>query len=133
MAERPGFMIYFSDWQPLIDQGNAEAVFMFFSAAVEYARSGEVIYDFQGMDKVVWSLLQDKIDRDRDKYKEHILDQRYKGYRSAEGEKIRKRLLAQGKSKEEIEAEKEAQLLSKEEWLISRASNIDGYGRPQYD
>ena len=66
MAERPGFMIYFTDWLPLLKLDDSTLATLF-RACVKYAGAGEWP-ELAGTSEIIWGMLYPKLDRDGERY-----------------------------------------------------------------
>lgn len=67
MADRPGIMLYFADWNGILDLEDDAVLGRFVRAALIYGQSG-IDTAFEGMEKAVWEPLKAKIDRDGERY-----------------------------------------------------------------
>jgi len=67
MSDRPGIMLYFADWNGILDLGDDAVLGKFVRAALKYGQSGTDTI-FEGMEKAVWEPLKAKIDRDGERY-----------------------------------------------------------------
>lgn len=66
MADRPGVIFYFSDWEPLLSLDDI-ALSKLFRAAIRYAKDGTAP-EFEGMDAILWGMITPKIDRDGERF-----------------------------------------------------------------
>ena len=66
MADRPGVIFYFSDWEPLLKLDDIP-LSKLFRAAIRYAKDGTEP-DFEGMDAILWGMIAPKIDRDGERF-----------------------------------------------------------------
>lgn len=82
MADRPGVMVFFSDWEALLDLDDAMLARLF-RATVKYARYGEVP-DFSGIERILWGILAPKLDNDEARYQESCRRKRYGRYKGVE-------------------------------------------------
>lgn len=78
MAERPGIMIYFDQWEPLLKAGD-ETAGALLRAAVMYARYGEVPA-FSGVSEILWGIVRPMLDRDGERYEQTLAQRRYAVY-----------------------------------------------------
>ena len=73
MADRPGIMIYF-DVIPQLQEYSVEEVGKLFLAALEYGSTGSIpCFTDRGL-RVIWRQLQEKLDRDGEKYQKKVID-----------------------------------------------------------
>ncbi len=66
MAERPGIMVYFDDWAPLLKLEDSSLASLL-RAAIRYGKTGEMA-DFEGINAIFWEMIVPKIDRDAERY-----------------------------------------------------------------
>ena len=66
MAERPGIMFYFDDWEPMLALDDKSLADML-RASIRYGLTGEVP-DFDGINAVLWGMIAPKIVRDGERY-----------------------------------------------------------------
>lgn len=78
MADRPGVLFYFTDWEPLLVLDDT-ALAELFRAALRYAQYGEVP-DFEGTSAIFWRLIAPKIDRDGERYRSTCESAKYSVY-----------------------------------------------------
>lgn len=78
MAERPGFMVYFAEWRPLLKLDDATLARLF-RASADYTQYG-IVPDFDGMEAIVWGMLTPKLDRDEKQYRKSVLHSQYMVY-----------------------------------------------------
>lgn len=67
MADRPGIMLYFADWNGILNLEDDAILGRFVRAALIYGQNGTDTA-FEGMEKAVWELFKTKIDRDGVRY-----------------------------------------------------------------
>ena len=80
--ERPGVMLYFSDWVPMLSLDDPKLAALL-RAAVRYGALGEVP-EFEGVDAVLWGMIASRIDRDGKAFEGKCRDARYKRYKGIE-------------------------------------------------
>lgn len=68
MSNRPGIMLYFSDWNSLLSMEDS-VVAKFLRASFDYAQVGEWP-DVVGYEAALWGMIVSKIDHDADRYEE---------------------------------------------------------------
>lgn len=78
MADRPGFMVYFTDWLPLLKLDDATLAALL-RACVNYASAGEWP-ELEGMSSILWGMLHPKIDRDGERYESRKESGKYAAY-----------------------------------------------------
>ena len=78
MADRPGVLLYFTDWEPLLVLDDSELAGLF-RAAIRYAQYGEVP-EFNGTSAIIWRLIAPKIDRDGERYRNTCENAKYAVY-----------------------------------------------------
>ena len=90
MSERPGIMLYFSEWIPMLklDDSTLASVLR---AAIMYGYAGEVP-SFEGINAVMWAMIADKLDRDSAAYEERCRKARWSRYKGIEEQHGRKPL-----------------------------------------
>ena len=90
MSERPGIMLYFSEWIPMLklDDSTLASVLR---AAIMYGYAGEVP-SFEGINAVMWAMIADKLDRDSAAYEERCRKARWSRYKGVEEQHGRKPL-----------------------------------------
>ncbi len=66
MSDRPGIMVYFDDWTPLLKLDDSSLASLL-RAAIRYGMTGEAA-DFEGTNAILWEMIVPKIDRDGDRY-----------------------------------------------------------------
>lgn len=81
MNDRPGIMVYFDTWLPVL-KSNDKTIAKLFRATVMYAKFGE-IPSFSGNDEIFWEMIRPTIDRDADRYTNTVRQRKYAGYCSA--------------------------------------------------
>lgn len=77
-ADRPGLMIYFDLWEPLLKSDN-ESLAELFRAAILYGKYG-VVPEFVGINEILWSIIRPALDRDADRYEQTRLVKKYARY-----------------------------------------------------
>lgn len=78
---RPGVMLYFEDFKPIIDYLNDEQLGTLLRAILSYAENGEWLgEDCDGNVRFVLNTLRPKIDRDGERYERSVLQRRYAVY-----------------------------------------------------
>lgn len=78
---RPGVMIYFEDFKPIIDYLNNEQLGLLLKAILAYAENGEWLgEDCDGNVRFVLNTLRSKIDRDAERYERSVLQKRHAAY-----------------------------------------------------
>lgn len=82
MSEKPGFMIYFADWMPLLKMDDTSLAALF-RAVVNYGATGEVP-SFTGMNAILWEMIVPKVDRDEERYQETCRKARFSRYKGIE-------------------------------------------------
>ena len=82
MNERPGLMIYFDAWLPVL-KSDDKTIAGLFRAAVMYAKYGE-IPEFSGVEQILWEMIRPALDRDAERYTDTVKQRQYAGYCSAE-------------------------------------------------
>lgn len=82
MANRPGVMLYFDSWLPLLELED-KTVAELFRAVIRYGKYGEVP-EFQGVCGILWGIIAPQLDRDDERYQETVTQKQYAGYCSAE-------------------------------------------------
>lgn len=134
---RAGFMAYFDDWSALVEQDDDAMLGRFFRAAFQYAQDGHTSITFDGAYGLLWMMLKSRLDAGLAQYRQRVIENRYKGYKSAEGKRIRERAAAKGELKgmteTEVRALVDSELLSFDEWLERHKDNMDAFGRPLYE
>lgn len=80
MSERPGFMVYL-DILGSLEEYTHEELGMLFLAMCKYAKYGEVPQFNDKALRVIWNLIQPKIDYDNYRYKTMCLNNEYKTYK----------------------------------------------------
>ncbi len=89
MSDRPGVMLYFSEWNRLINM-NDHTVAKFIRAVFNYAQNGEWP-NFEDMEAAMWGMVASKIDNDAIRYEETKKSRcyaRYCGIQKKRGENL---------------------------------------------
>lgn len=79
MAEKPGVVLYF-DLLPVFEKLPKEDVADLLLSIMRYAKNREEPQLNSEVTKVVWSMIEQRINADDRKYKETVLKRRYAGY-----------------------------------------------------
>lgn len=79
MSERPGFMVYFSDVEPILHRFSDKELGEFFRALVCYAKNGEV-RPVEGMVSLAFDMVRPKLDRDLEAYRSKCERNRYAAF-----------------------------------------------------
>lgn len=81
IKNRPGVMIYFDDFRPIIDFLNDEQIGFLLRAVLAYAETGEwIVKDDDSSVKFALNTLKPKIDRDAERYEQSIWQRKYAVY-----------------------------------------------------
>lgn len=81
MSEKPGIMLYFDTWIPMLKLEDSQLA-QLFRSTVMYAKSGKLPV-FSGVDEIFWEMIRPSLDRDAERYDLAITQRRYAGYKSA--------------------------------------------------
>ena len=80
--QRPGFMVYFDQWEPISRLGDSDVAELVRSA-LKYCKYGEVP-ELSGISGIFWDMIRPMLDRDAEKYEESVTNSAYAGYSSSE-------------------------------------------------
>ena len=78
MANRPGVMLFFDDWEPLLSLSDKDLASML-RAAINFSKYGEVP-EFSGPLSIIWGIIAAKLERDQARYDKAILQKRHAVY-----------------------------------------------------
>lgn len=78
MASKPGVMIYF-DVAPTLKLLSDKQAASLFRGILEYGQYG-VVPELTGKAQAVWPMLQNRLDRDAQKYEKTVLRRQYSAY-----------------------------------------------------
>lgn len=82
MADRPGIMLYFDDWVPMLSLDDSSLADLL-RAAIQYGANGERPV-FDGANAILWAMIASRIDRDAKAFNEKCRKARYNRYRGIE-------------------------------------------------
>lgn len=90
MSDRPGIMLYFDDWVPMLSLDDSSLADLL-RAAIRYGKNGERPV-FEGTNAILWGMIVSRIDRDAKAFNEKCRKARYSRYRGIEKDRGREPL-----------------------------------------
>lgn len=80
MAKRPGVMLYFADWRPIIGALDEKQGWKLVKAILQYAEDGESPELEDPIVRMIFAMLAEKVDRDGVSYQEKCRQREYAVY-----------------------------------------------------
>ena len=124
-TNRPGFTVYFNDWEPILEELDGACFKAVFVATFGYARTGESAVLNDPSANMAFLMLRPRLAADAEKYAKHVEDARRGGRKNANARQQASTVVDSCQQKQPIESPTESPIESRIEFLSPKPSLVD--------
>lgn len=83
MKKKPGVLLFYDEWRPILNNLNSEETNTFFRATIDYAEYGIIpVFEDRALE-IAWNQILNSIDRNSKSYSEKIMRSKFGGFKKS--------------------------------------------------